>query len=87
MDRQLYNKTIEVNGVSIFYREAGDSENQTILLLHGFPTSSLMLKNLMIGLADRFLLHLLFGANMTSTLTWQKHLATKEIRLKLKRIF
>ncbi|WP_057940304.1 alpha/beta fold hydrolase [Algoriphagus resistens] len=54
MDRQLYNKTIKVNGVNIFYREAGNSQNQTILLLHGFPTSSLMFKNLMIGLADRF---------------------------------
>lgn len=54
MDRQIYNKIIKVDGVNIFFREAGDNKNQTILLLHGFPTSSLMFKNLMIGLADRF---------------------------------
>jgi pimeloyl-ACP methyl ester carboxylesterase len=54
MDRQIYNKTVEVDGVSIFYREAGSSENPTLLLLHGFPTSSLMFKNLMIALSDNF---------------------------------
>lgn len=33
-------KTIEVNGVNIAYREAGNHENETIILLHGFPSSS-----------------------------------------------
>ena len=54
MDRQIYNKNIKVDGVNIFYREAGNSKNPSLLLLHGFPTSSLMFKNLMIALSDRF---------------------------------
>lgn len=54
MGRQIYNKTINVNGVTIFYREAGNRKNPSILLLHGFPTSSLMFKNLMIALSDQF---------------------------------
>lgn len=54
MDRQIYNRTVNVNGVRIFYREAGDRKNPTILLLHGFPTSSIMFKNLMTILSDKF---------------------------------
>jgi pimeloyl-ACP methyl ester carboxylesterase len=52
--RQIFNRTIAVDGIDIFYREAGDSTNPTLLLLHGFPTSSVMFKNLMIALSDRF---------------------------------
>lgn len=54
MDRQINNKTVKVDGVNIFYREAGNRENPTILLLHGFPTSSIMFKNLMTALSDKF---------------------------------
>jgi pimeloyl-ACP methyl ester carboxylesterase len=54
MNRQIFNKTITVDGVDIFYREAGDRKNQSLLLLHGFPTSSVMFKNLMVALSDRF---------------------------------
>ncbi|PRD54643.1 alpha/beta fold hydrolase [Sphingobacterium gobiense] len=54
MKRQIVNKTVYVNGVAIFYREAGDPKNPTVLLLHGFPTSSLMFKNLMTALSDKF---------------------------------
>src|SRR3990170_5791200 len=54
MSRQIFNKTITVDGVDIFYREAGDSKNPSLLLLHGFPTSSVMFKNLMVVLADKF---------------------------------
>ena len=54
MNRQIYNKTVRVEGVKIFYREAGDPNNPSILLLHGFPTSSLMFKNLMVALSDKF---------------------------------
>ncbi|MFL9458845.1 alpha/beta fold hydrolase [Tolypothrix bouteillei VB521301_2] len=46
--------TVSVDGLNIFYREAGDRNNPTILLLHGFPTSSHMFRNLMPALADRF---------------------------------
>src|SRR5688572_13036744 len=54
MNRQIFNRTITVDGVDIFYREAGDRKNQSLLLLHGFPTSSVMFKNLMTALSDQF---------------------------------
>lgn len=47
-------RTIEVDGLNIFYREAGSPSNPTILLLHGFPTSSHMFRNLIGALADGF---------------------------------
>jgi pimeloyl-ACP methyl ester carboxylesterase len=46
--------TVSIDGLDIFYREAGSRDNPTILLLHGFPTSSHMFRNLMPALADRF---------------------------------
>jgi pimeloyl-ACP methyl ester carboxylesterase len=39
-------KTVKVDGLDIFYREAGDENNPTILLLHGFPSSSHMYRDL-----------------------------------------
>ena len=49
------NQSITVDGQKIFYREAGDKENTpTILLLHGFPTSSHMFRNIIPALADKF---------------------------------
>jgi pimeloyl-ACP methyl ester carboxylesterase len=53
MSKQIFNRTVNVDGVDIFYREAGDRKNPSILLLHGFPTSSVMFKNLMVALADK----------------------------------
>ena len=47
-------RTIAIDGLDIFYREAGSRSNPTILLLHGFPTSSHMFRNLISALADRF---------------------------------
>jgi len=44
----------EADGVKVFYREAGDPTAPTILLLHGFPTSSFMYRNLIPLLADRY---------------------------------
>lgn len=43
-----------VDGRKIFYREAGDPAKPTIILLHGFPSSSFMYRNLIPALADRF---------------------------------
>jgi pimeloyl-ACP methyl ester carboxylesterase len=43
-----------VDGHGIFYREAGPKDAPTILLLHGFPTSSHMFRNLIPALADRY---------------------------------
>ena len=47
-------RTVEVEGVEIFYREAGSRENPTVLLLHGFPTSSHMFRNLLEDLGDQY---------------------------------
>ena len=44
----------KVDGFKIFYREAGPKTAPTILLLHGFPTSSHMFRNLIPALADRY---------------------------------
>jgi pimeloyl-ACP methyl ester carboxylesterase len=46
--------TVSIDGLDIFYREAGSRDNPTILLLHGFPTSSHMFRNLILALSDRF---------------------------------
>jgi pimeloyl-ACP methyl ester carboxylesterase len=47
-------RTVTVDGLDIFYREAGPQDAPTIVLLHGFPTSSQMFRNLIPALADRF---------------------------------
>jgi pimeloyl-ACP methyl ester carboxylesterase len=46
--------TVAVDGFEVFYREAGDRLKPTLLLLHGFPTSSHMFRDLIPLLADRF---------------------------------
>jgi pimeloyl-ACP methyl ester carboxylesterase len=52
---EIKNQTITVDGQTIFYREAGNKEKgPTILLLHGFPTSSHMFRNIIPALADKF---------------------------------
>ncbi|QRM31925.1 alpha/beta fold hydrolase [Microvirga sp. VF16] len=47
-------RTVDVDGLPIFYRSAGPADAPAILLLHGFPTSSHMFRNFMPLLADRF---------------------------------
>jgi pimeloyl-ACP methyl ester carboxylesterase len=47
-------KTVDVDGTEIFYREAGDRNRPTLPLLHGFPTSSHMFRNLIPQLEDRY---------------------------------
>src|SRR5262249_20616298 len=46
--------TTKIGNVDIFYREAGRSNAPAILLLHGFPTSSQMFRNLIPALADKY---------------------------------
>jgi pimeloyl-ACP methyl ester carboxylesterase len=46
--------TVNIEGVDVFYREAGPADAPTILLLHGFPSSSFMFRNLIPRLAVRF---------------------------------
>jgi pimeloyl-ACP methyl ester carboxylesterase len=47
-------RTATVDGVEIFYREAGSQDRPALLLLHGFPTSSHMFRNLIPLLADKY---------------------------------
>ena len=45
---------VEIEGFRVFYREAGNPDRPTLLLLHGFPTSSHMFRNLIPLLADQY---------------------------------
>ena len=51
---QVRHRTLQIDGLDIFYREAGPADAPTILLLHGFPTSSHMFRNLIPALATEF---------------------------------
>ena len=50
----MLSKTIEINGLNIFYREGGDPSRPKLVLLHGFPASSHQYRNLIPALADHF---------------------------------
>ncbi|MGI5127557.1 alpha/beta fold hydrolase [Pseudonocardia sp. CA-107938] len=50
----IRHRTVDVDGLPIHYREAGTPGNPVLLLLHGFPASSFMFRDLMPLLADRF---------------------------------
>jgi len=47
-------RTVTIDGLDIFYREAGPKNAPVVILLHGFPTSSHMFRNLIPALADEF---------------------------------
>ena len=47
-------RNVKIGPATIFYREAGDPKHPTLLMLHGFPTSSHMFRNLIPMLADRY---------------------------------
>jgi pimeloyl-ACP methyl ester carboxylesterase len=47
-------RRVEADGIQVFYREAGDPQAPVVLLLHGFPTSSFMYRELIPRLADRY---------------------------------
>ncbi len=49
-----HHRTTKVDGLNIFYREAGPADAPVVLLLHGFPTSSHMFRNLIPALADLY---------------------------------
>jgi pimeloyl-ACP methyl ester carboxylesterase len=51
---QLSYHTAHVDGVDVFYREAGANDAPVLVLLHGFPTSSHMFRNLIPQLADKY---------------------------------
>lgn len=50
----VHYRNADVEGLNVFYREAGDPSAPTVVLLHGAPTSSFMFRNLIPMLADRF---------------------------------
>ncbi|MEU6879238.1 alpha/beta hydrolase [Streptomyces sp. NPDC046712] len=60
-------RTETIDGLDVFYREAGDPGRPTLVLLHGFPSSSHMYRGLMAELADTYHLiapdHIGFGAS------------------------
>ncbi|MFA5110391.1 MAG: alpha/beta fold hydrolase [Desulfobaccales bacterium] len=47
-------ETTEVEGINIFYRDAGKPGNGKLVLLHGFPASSHQYRNLIPASADKF---------------------------------
>lgn len=50
----VHYRTVKIDDVNVFYREAGPSDGPVVVLLHGFPTSSHMFRNLIPLLADRY---------------------------------
>src|SRR5215813_14931828 len=52
--RRTRYRVVEVDGLKIFYREAGADTSPALLLLHGFPTSSHMFRDLIPALADDY---------------------------------
>jgi len=54
MESQVFFKTVKVNGLTIFYREAGPKDAPTLLLLHGLPSSSRMFQPLITRLSDKY---------------------------------
>ncbi|WP_420880652.1 alpha/beta fold hydrolase [Rhodococcus sp. (in: high G+C Gram-positive bacteria)] len=69
----LRHHTVTIAGQEVFYREAGDPAKPTIVLLHGFPSSSHMYRNLMAELADEYHLispdHIGFGRSSMPAVT------------------
>lgn len=72
-NKTVFFRTVKIDGLDIFYREAGDKSKPTILLLHGFPSSSRMYNDLMIDLGDSY--HVIapdypgFGQSSAPTIT------------------
>ena len=54
MEHPTFYRTTQIEGLSIFYREAGPKDASTLLLLHGFPSSSRMFEPLFARLSDRY---------------------------------
>lgn len=52
--RATHHRTAQVDGVELFYREAGPANAPVVVLLHGFPSSSHMYRNLIPRLAERY---------------------------------
>lgn len=53
-EQKVFYKKLNVNGIDIAYREAGNPENPTLVLLHGFPSSSHQYRKVLAQLSDEF---------------------------------
>lgn len=53
-DRAVRHRRIDIDGIDIFYREAGSDDAPAVLLPHGYPCSSFQFRNFMPALADRW---------------------------------
>jgi pimeloyl-ACP methyl ester carboxylesterase len=53
-DSSVHHRTMNIDGVEMFYREAGPANGPAVVLLHGFPSSSHMFRNLIPALSDRY---------------------------------
>lgn len=54
MKDQIFYRTVEIDGLNIFYREAGTATQPVLLLLHGFPSSSHMYRDLIADLSGAY---------------------------------
>src|SRR5207248_5440854 len=54
VEHRTFYRRIQIDGLSIFYREAGPKDAPTLLLLHGLPSSSRMFEPLFARLSDRY---------------------------------
>ena len=80
MNHPTLYRTIQIDGLSIFYREAGPKDAPAILLLHGLPSSSRMFEPLFARLSDRY--HLVAPdslASDTATGRTRKHSRIRSI--------
>jgi len=82
--RSISYHMVEIDGLNIFYREAGPANAPTVLLLHGFPSSSRMWEPLLPLLADKY--HLIapdypgFGALPPPSFRTARHEGNKLMR-------
>lgn len=53
-DSTIHYRTMEIEGVDVFYREAGPPDAPVVVLLHGFPSSSNMFRKLILALEQRY---------------------------------
>ena len=67
----VHHRTVSVDGLDVFYREAGPVDAPVLLLLHGYPSSSHMFRHLIPALADRYRViapdHIGFGRSSAPT--------------------
>jgi pimeloyl-ACP methyl ester carboxylesterase len=68
-------KTAQVDGLDIFYREAGPADAPTILLLHGYPTSSNMFRMIIPILSASF--HVIAPDYATNTMTSRRRVSSR----------